>query len=162
MCNESSPLRARMSPDAPKEKAQVFSVPPCLCGEWRLYDDGLVILAVDVPHGVGNLADGPMRFDGFNDDRHHVACAASGFFHTLQCSRTLHWVALGSQSAQTFHLLALQRLVDPLQGDSLFFAYAEGVDSDHDRLFVIDGALIFVSCVLDFLLNVAPFDGLQH
>jgi len=38
----------------------------------------------------------------------------------------------------------------------------EAVDSDHYRVLPVDCLLILVGRVLDFLLHISAFDGLEH
>src|SRR5208337_628666 len=59
-------------------------------------------------------------------------------------------------------LLALQRLVTPLQRNRLLFFQFEGVHADNHSFVTIDSLLVFVRGVLDLLLDESSFDGLQR
>jgi hypothetical protein len=106
-------------------------------GYERLYHDGLVILAVHVPHGVGNFADGPVGLDGLDDYRHQVAGAASGVFHSLDGGLPISLVALGAHRPQAFDLFALQRLIHVQQRDRLFLLEFKRVHARGDGFVAI-------------------------
>ncbi len=71
-------------------------------------------------------------------------------------------VALCAQSAQAFYLLRFERWIDALNRDRFFFFHFESIHADHDDSFLIDGLLILVGCVLNFVLHEAALDSFQH
>ena len=115
-----------------------------------------------MPHGVGDLADRGMSFHGFHNHRHQIAGTTRGVFHGFHGGLPLGLIAFRSHGAQAFYLLALQRFVDVLQRNRFLVLQCKAIHPDHDCFLLIDGLLIFVSGVLDFLLHEAALDRLQH
>ena len=71
-------------------------------------------------------------------------------------------VAAGAQCVEARDLGAFDFGIDAQRGDRPLFVRLKAVHADYHLLAALDGLLIFVRGFLNFLLDVARFDGAKH
>ncbi len=86
---------------------------------------------------------------------------AAGF----ECGQPLRYLRLAARGAhlpQAFDLRLLDRGIDAECPRAERFSLTEAIYSHHGPLARLHGALVLVSCGLDFILNEAGLDGAQR
>ena len=115
--------------------------------------DRFLILAKDLAHGGGDLADGRTALHSFKNRRHKIRARAGVILHTIKRGLPACSIATCAQCLQALDLFPLQGFVDALDGDGWLFVTREAVDADDRSLAGIDCALVFIRGVLNFLLE---------
>ena len=108
-----------------------------------------------------DLADGDVSLDGYEDAGKEVLATVCGFFDGVQRGVGRSTIAFCAHGLQTSNLVALDVFINAQDRDRSFVRL-EFIHADDDRILGLDGTLVFVSGVLDLVLDIPRLNSAEH
>src|SRR5688572_11378487 len=126
--------------------------------DYRLFH----VFAPDIPERVAHFADGGIRPDCFEQQRHGVSGGHRPFAQRVKGPLDAAVVAAAAQRLELGQLRLAGGFVDVEDADRLLVLLDEVVDADDDALAGLDGLLELVGAVGNLALRVPVLDRLDH